>query len=181
MSATNNPIFQQLQLLMTGYAYNFYGKREIARADDLLIRERASETLGQAVHALGEQEAEFGRIYIPPMTRENPFPPPDVMAAFKELKRHKEKVMDLGVRIRGMSVPSQDKTWLRFRDEVPLLQQLVQFDYNLITGTASLRDLVLNMTAASWRDSSAASALDQYLAPLEQTVRQRTEFLQIPG
>jgi len=181
MSATSNPIFQQLQLLMTGYAYNFYGRREIARADDLLIRERAAETLGQAVNALTQQEAEFGRLYIPPMTRENPVPPADAMLAFKELTRHKEKVKDLGVRIRSMSVPSQDKTWLRFRDEVPLLSMLVQFDYNLIRGAMDLRDLVLGMSASSWRDPSAGSALDQHMTLLDQTVRQRTELLQIPG
>jgi hypothetical protein len=181
MSATSNPIFQQLQLLMTGYAYNFYGKREIARADDLLIREKASETLGQAVNALGQLEAEFGRLYIPPMTRENPVPPVQAMAQLKELTRHKDKVKDLAVRIRGLSVPSQDKTWLRFRDEVPFLQALVQFDYNLIYGTNQLRDMVLTMSAANWTDASAGAAIDQIISQLDQTLRQRTELLQVPG
>jgi hypothetical protein len=181
MSATQNPIFQQLQLLMTGYAYNFYGKREIARADDLLIREKASETLGQAVNALGQLEMEFGRHYIPPMTRENPVPPADAMAQLKELTRHKDKVKDLAVRIRGLSVPSQDKTWLRFRDEVPFLQALVQFDYNLIYGTNQLRDMILTMSAANWTDTSAGAAIDQIVGQLDQTLRQRTELLQVPG
>lgn len=179
--ATNNPIFQQLQLLMTGYGYNFYGKREMARADDLLVRERASETLAEAVAAITGQEEEFVRRFIPPASRENPYPPPETMIQLKDIGRHKEKVKDLSVRIRSMSVPTQDKTWLRFRDEVPLLQQLLQFDYNLIAGTAAMRDIVAGLTADGWKDGSAASQIAPGLADLDKAIKARQAFLQIPA
>jgi hypothetical protein len=39
-----DPVIQQLQLLLTGYGYNFYNSVNQARADDLLVRERAAIT-----------------------------------------------------------------------------------------------------------------------------------------
>ena len=51
---SNDPVVQQLQLLLTGYGYNFYNSTNQARADDILVRERASYHLAQAVRGRGE-------------------------------------------------------------------------------------------------------------------------------
>jgi hypothetical protein len=41
-------VVQQLQLLLTGYGYNFYSSANQARAEDQLVREPASYHLAQA-------------------------------------------------------------------------------------------------------------------------------------
>ena len=72
---SNDPVIQQLQLLLTGYGYNFYNSVNQARADDLLVRERASYHLAQAVDMLARLRGEYMRRFIPPLTRANPDPP----------------------------------------------------------------------------------------------------------
>jgi len=59
---SNNPLVQQLQLLLTGYGYNFYNKTNQARADDLLVRERASNFLAQTVDRLAQLRSSITRV-----------------------------------------------------------------------------------------------------------------------
>lgn len=83
---SNNPIVQQLQLLLTGYGYNFYNKQNQARADDLLVRERASYYLAQAIAALAQLRGDYFTRFVPPMTRANPDPPQEAMAQLREIE-----------------------------------------------------------------------------------------------
>ena len=77
---SNDPIIQQLQLLLTGYGYNFYSATNQARADDLLVRERASYFLAQAVDMLANLRGAYQRRFVPPLTRENPLPPAEALS-----------------------------------------------------------------------------------------------------
>jgi hypothetical protein len=72
---SDDTVVQQLQLLLTGYGYNFYSAKNQARADDLLVRERASYHLAQAADMLTNLRGAYQRLYIPPLTRANPDPP----------------------------------------------------------------------------------------------------------
>ena len=72
---SNNPLVQQLQLLLTGYGYNFYNKVNQARTDDLLVRERASYYLSQAIATLAQLRSDYYTRFIPPLTRANSDPP----------------------------------------------------------------------------------------------------------
>src|SRR5579883_2375115 len=65
---SNSPVVQQLQLLLTGYGYNFYNSVNKARSDDLLVRERASYYLAQAVNMLANLRGAYQRRFIPQLT-----------------------------------------------------------------------------------------------------------------
>jgi hypothetical protein len=80
-----DPVIQQLQLLLTGYGYNFYNATNQARADDLLVRERASYHLGQAIDMLAHLQGDYQRRFIPPLTRANPDPPAEALAQTSEI------------------------------------------------------------------------------------------------
>ncbi len=178
---SNNPLVQQMQLLLTGYGYNFYNQKNQARADDLLIRQKAAGSLDEAAHSLSNLESEYQCRYIPAATRENPYPPAEAMAKQREITHLREQVASLATRIRGMSVPTQDRIWWRFRDEQTLLNQLIQFDYQLISRTEYLYQQLHNLTAAAWHQNDPATQFEEPLHTLDQIVRDRQRFLQIPG
>src|SRR5690349_5577697 len=105
---SQDPVVQQLQLLLTGYGYNFYSRTNQARTDDLLVRERASYFLGQAIDILERLRGDYQRRFIPPLTRANPDPPQEALAQVREIGQVRQDLSDCETHIRGMSVPTQD-------------------------------------------------------------------------
>src|SRR5258708_14293385 len=114
---SNDPVVQQLQLLLTGYGYNFYNTTNQARADNLLVRERESYHLAQAVEMVATLRGEYQRRFIPPLTRANPDPPQEAMAQAREIESVQQALSNLETQIRGMATPAQDRIWWRFRQE----------------------------------------------------------------
>lgn len=174
---TNDPLARQLQLALTGYGYNFYNTKNQARADDLLVRQKAAGSLEDAGQALIRLEGEYRRRFIPPSTRENPFPPAEAMQRWQEIGQLKERIMLLASRIRGMPVPTQDRTWERFRGELPMLRQLLNFDLWLVNLTESVFQLASALTASGWNESPGTADFDQPLQGLDNLIRDRQRFL----
>lgn len=176
---SNDPVIQQLQLLLTGYGYNFYNTTNQARADDLLVRERASYHLGQAVDLLSQLQSEYQRRFIPPLTRANPDPPAEALAQVREIAATRQALSDIETHIRGMSVPAQDRLWWRFRQEQALLGQLLNFDLSLVRSSEDLYQYVLQLTPESW-NSQGSGQLRQLMQRVSSIARERERFLLIP-
>lgn len=176
---SNDPVIQQLQLLLTGYGYNFYNTTNQARADDLLVRERASYFLTQATDMLARLRSEYQRRFVPPLTRENPFPPAEALAHLREIEQVQQELSNVETHIRGMSVPSQDRIWWRFRQEQPLLMQLLNFDLALVRSSEQLYDYVSRLTPEAWQEQGSGP-LRQLIQQLTQIARDRERFLLIP-
>lgn len=176
---SSDPVIQQLQLLLTGYGYNFYNATNQARADDLLVRERASYHLGQAIDMLAQLQGEYQRRYIPPLTRANPDPPQEALAQVREIESVRQALSDIETHIRGMSVPTQDRTWWRFRQEQALLGQLLNFDLSLVRSSEDLYRYVAQLTAESW-NSQGSAALRQLIQRVSSIARERERFLLLP-
>lgn len=143
-------VVQQLQLLLTGYGYNFYSTKNQARADDLLIRERASYHLAQAADTLTNLRSAYQHRYIPPLTRANPDPPQEALAQVREMEDVQQTISNVESHIRGMSVPAQDRIWWRFRQEQPLLMQLLNFDLALVQASEQVYQCVMPLTPETW-------------------------------
>jgi len=176
---SQDPIIQQLQLLLTGYGYNFYNTTNQARSDDMLVRERASYNLSQAVTLLTTLRVDFQRRFVPTPTRENPFPPQEAMAQLREIEAIQQSISQLEAHIRGMSVPTQDRIWWRFRQEQPLLAQLLSFDLRLVRESEQLYDFVAQLSPEGWQ-VYGASPLRPQIQRLTQTANERERFLLIP-
>lgn len=176
---SNDPVIQQLQLLLTGYGYNFYSTINQARADDLLVRERASYFLTQAVDMLANLRGEYQRRFVPPLTRENPLPPAEAMAQLREIGQVQQELANAETHIRGMSVPSQDRIWWRFRQEQPLLTQLLNFDLALVRSSEQINEYISRLTADNWNAQSSGS-LRQLIQQLTLIARDRERFLLLP-
>ena len=176
---SNDPIVQQLQLLLTGYGYNFYSSVNQARADDLLVRERASYHLAQAVDMLATLRGEYQRRFIPPLTRANPDPPQEALAQVREIETAQQALSNIETAIRGMAVPSQDRIWWRFRQEEPLLRQLLQFDLALVRRCEQVYQYITQLTPDNWNNQVIAS-LRQMTHQVTQIVRDGERFLLLP-
>lgn len=167
---------QQLQLLLTGYGYNFYSATNQARSDDLLVRERASYFLGQAVTLLSSLRGDYQRRFVPPLTRENPLPPQEAMAHLRDLEEIQQTISGLESHVRGMSVPTQDRIWWRFRQEQALLGQLLSFDLRLVRGSEQLYQFVKQLTPETWH-SSGPGELRSLIQQVSEVANERERFL----
>src|SRR6184192_2366333 len=176
---SNDPIVQQLQLLLTGYGYNFYSSVNQARADDLLVRERASYHLAQAVDTLAMLRNEYMRRFIPPLTRANPDPPQEAMAQVREIETVQQALSDVEAHVRGMSVPAQDRIWWRFRQEQVLLGQLLNFDLALVRTSEQVYQYAAQLIPDDW-NSQGSVPLRRLVQQLIQIARDRERFLLLP-
>lgn len=176
---SNDPVVQQLQLLLTGYGYNFYNTANQARSDDLLVRGRASYFLSQAVSMLAQLRNDYSTRFIPPLTRANPDPPQEVMAQIREIESAQQALSSLESHIRGMSVPTQDRIWWRFRQEQPLLMQLLNFDLSLVRSSEQIYQYVSQLTLEMW-NSQGSSVLRQMTQQLARLGQERERFLLLP-
>jgi hypothetical protein len=180
LEPSHDPLVQQLQLLLTGYGYNFYNRTNQARADDLLVRERASYYLSQAIAILARLRSDYHTRFIPPLTRANPDPPQEAMAQIREIEAAQQALSQVESHIRGMSVPTQDRIWWRFRQEQALLRQLLNFDLTLVRSSEQIYQYVSQLTPEQWKSqgSSALGQMTQQLAHLAQE-RERLLLLQL--
>jgi len=176
---SDDPVVQQLQLLLTGYGYNFYGAKNQARADDLLVRERASYHLAQAVDMLTNLRGTYQFRYIPPLTRANPDPPVEALVQVREMEGMQQTISNVESHIRGMSVPTQDRIWWRFREEHALLLQLLNFDLALVRASEQVYQYVTQLTPETW-NNQANGQLRQLIQQVTQVARDREQFLLLP-
>jgi len=178
----DNPVVRRLQLLTTGWGYNFYDDRNQARADDMLIRQKVCHRLGEAVTALSGLEVAYRQRFVPPATREAPFPPAETMERLRAIGRLKARVGDISVRLSGASVPTQDKIWFRLRQERTLLLQLLSYDEGMIAGAERIADLARDLTPEQWDadPSGAATTFDAPLRELDEALRARNDLLLMP-
>lgn len=176
---SNDPVVQQLQLLLTGYGYNFYNTTNQARSDDLLVRQRASYFLSQAVSMLAQLRNDYSMRFIPPLTRANPDPPQEAMAQVREIEAAQQALASLESHIRGMSVPTQDRIWWRFRQEQALLMQLLNFDLTLVRSSEQMYQYVSQLTPELW-NSQGSNTLRQMTQQLTRLAQERERFLLLP-
>lgn len=173
---SNDPVVQQLQLVLSGYGYNFYSAKNQARADDLLVRQRATYHLNQAVDMLATLRGDYQRRFIPPLTRANPDPPQEALAQSSEIEAVQQSISAAEAHIRGMSVPTQDHIWWRFQQELPLLTQLLSFDLALVRASERVYYCVAQLTPDGW-NSQGSGQLRWLIQQLIQVTRDREQFL----
>lgn len=177
---SDNSASQGLQTLLFGTGFNFYNTRNQMRADDLLVRQRASAALADAAQSVSALEQEFRRRFIPSATRDAPFPPADALEKLRALGRVRMRLLDLEAQINGMPVPTQDKIWWRYRDEETLLHTLLGHDYALVQQTELARQHAEALTADAWNDTGEDNDMERGLHDVEKTIRERRQFLQMP-
>jgi len=117
----------QLRGLLASDVYSSKGR---LRADDLLVRERVGRGLGEASARLRELISRWRADRVPPSTREQPFPPAEVMEPVRKGERLCRAIEDAATAVRGLPVLNADRVWDRVRGVG--LDELMQFDWALV-------------------------------------------------
>jgi len=146
--------------------YGFYRNVTRVRADDLLVRALAADSLHRAEAALSLAEQKL-RHAIPAPSREIPFPDPALLATARSLKAFQERIATLETRLRGAAaLPDRD-----FSAVIPtedLRHRLVALD-------AALVDRATAVETGGAGDVEAGFA--ELLDALEQAITDRTELV----
>lgn len=173
----DDPVYRTWVMLLNGYGYSWYRLDNQLRADDLLIRARASEHLGAAVSRLRAIEAAYRREYLPPPSREHPDSDPEHLAAARRMRVITERILDIDTRVRGAAVPPDDKVWQRHRDELDTLWRLSECDVVLVGAAKELAGIVAELPLDAAVDPDAVARIDRQLGYLTAALKQRGDLL----
>ena len=175
----NSRLYRIGVMLLNGYGYNWYRLDNQMRADDLLVRSRASEHLESAAARLRDLEGRYRRKYLPPPTRDHPDPDPQHLAAARHFRGVTERVLEIDTRLRGAAVPPDDQVWLRQRGELETLQRLGNCDVVLVAGAKEVVETVAGMPADVCIDPAIEQQIDKHLDRLAETLTRRGEILAV--
>ncbi len=81
--------------------------------------------------------------------------------------------------MRGMAVPTADRIWGRFRAELTILRQLLQFDLDLVRGSEAIYQQASSASVDTWIGASAQEFRGM-LRHLNQIALAREQFLRMP-
>lgn len=176
-----SPLWETWTMLLNGYGYNWYRLDNQARADDLLIREKAGYFLGLAASKLLEAETAYHRKFLPPGTREQPFPPPDKVAAHRRLRELRQAVLSMEGVVRSLPVPASDKIWQRHRLQLTTLKRLTGMDVGLIGVAKLLVDETEKTVVDQWNENETPERFNDILQQFKSLVEERRSLLLIDG
>jgi hypothetical protein len=164
-------------MLLNGYGYNWYRLDNRMRADDLLVRSRASDHLASAAARLRDLERGYRRKYLPPPSRERPNPDPQHLAVVRQFRAIEDRITEIDTRLRGGAVPPNDKIWLRHRNEIDTLQRLGECDAILAASAKELDDYFADLPEDAIIDAAVEVQIDGHLDRLTEILAQRSETL----
>lgn len=171
------PIKRTAVSLLYGWGYNFYREENKLRADDLLIRNKVSGILSAARAHLSALENDWRREFLPPPTRDQPFPDRKMVDHAKRITRSGQFIEQVATAILAAETPTNDKIWLRHRTERGLLEVLEAIDVRLIDTAIAFHDLVIEWDRTQVSDLQIETVIGEALKPLKLIVKERAERL----
>jgi hypothetical protein len=155
-------------------ASDVYTAKGRLRADDLLVRERVARSLADATARLRDLAGQWRAGRVPASTRENPFPPAEVMVPLRQADRLARDIDAVAVAVRGLPLLPADKVWDRLRRGG--LDELMQFDWALVGEADELSALL-----ASAADLTAVDqpAVQGRLRRLTEVVADRRRYVEV--
>jgi hypothetical protein len=164
-------IADRLRSLLASDVYTTKGR---LRADDLLIRERVARSLGEASARLRDLASQWRADRVPPSTRENPFPPAEVMAPLRQADRLGKDIDAVATSVRGLPLLPEDKVWDRVRRGG--LDELLQFDWALVSEADELAGQLAAVPDLGAVDSAAVA---QRLRRLTEVIADRRRYIEV--
>jgi len=161
----------KLRSLLASDVYTAKGR---LRSDDLLVRERVGRGLGEATAHLRDLISRWRAERLPPSTRDQPFPPAELMEPIRRAERLIRSIDDVAVAVRGLPMLNQDKVWDRVRRMG--LDELLQFDWTLVGESDALAQ---DLGAAAVLDEVDGPAAGARLLTIRQVIADRRHYLEI--
>jgi hypothetical protein len=169
------PLRQIATNLFYGWGYNFYRVENQLRADDQLVRAKATWLLGMAMTSVCAAEIEYRREFLPAPSRAKPFPEPEAVKSAQRLERFAKDIGVLESLIQQQPVPENDRMTQRYREEASTLKTLIECDEQLVGQCELLRSML-----SSQNGSAILKDLPDFESGLEairETLRKRGTVL----
>ena len=145
------------------------------RADDLAVRSRAAEMLARAAQALSNAAAEYRRTRLPPPTREQPFPPAELVEPAQVARRCAERYTAAADRVRNAPFPPDPKkAWKKLRGAGAA--RLLELDRTLVGQSEYAAAVVSGVVAELLTEIPTEEAYDA-LAAVAATLEERIAYL----
>jgi hypothetical protein len=176
----HDPVLQSLQVMMSGFGYNFYDAGNVARANDQIVRDKAAGMLAETDRTLRALERDYRARYIPPPSREQPFPDAQALAPLDELERLRKRIEALATTIRCFEAPGGDMVWFRIRQERATLERLLAFDVGLVGSVRALSQAVQALSVESIHERRLGELSDTSLGALASMLDARGALLALP-
>ena len=178
----DSALYRNWVMLLNGWGFNWYKLENRLRADDLLIRSRASEHLAAAAARLRALEVAFREKYLPPPSRQHPYPDPARLEQLRRLQAFQTRLAELDTNLRGAAVPGEDQIWARHRNEAATLSRLAHLDTVLVGSAMELAQGVARYDIETIFGPDAAGQIESHFAALKTALDRRSALLQIqPG
>lgn len=149
------PARRLLSNLFYGWGYNFYRCERQLPADDLLIREKLSQLLGDCRSHLRSLEASFWSAHRTP-GRDYAFLNADAVFTAQALLHAQRAIETMETAIRMAAAPQTSRIHQRHREERNTLDKLVAVDGDVLLALVTLRDAIARLqhgtVAASLKD-----------------------------
>ena len=100
----------------------------------------------------------------------------EALAQVREMEEVQQELGNIESHIRGMSVPTQDRIWWRFRNEHVLLTQLLSFDLALVRSSEQLYLYVAQLSPEIW-NMQGSMQIRNMIQQVVQIARDRERFL----
>jgi hypothetical protein len=165
------PVGNRLRRLLASDVYSEKGR---LRSDDLLVRERVRRGLGEATARLRQLASDWRADRVPPSTREQPFPPAEVMEPLRRAERLGRVIDDLSTTVGGLPLMSQDRVWDRVRRVG--LDELLQFDWTMVGESDAL---ARSLTECGALDDVDIGAAEQRISRLREAIADRRRYIEI--
>jgi hypothetical protein len=178
-TAVAGPIQQAATLLFYDWGYEFYRAPHRLRADDLLIRAKVSEILAAARARLGALETRYRQEFLPPPTRDAPFPDRAQFEQARGLARCGQMIEAIATTVVAAPAPANDFVWLRHRSEGGVLEALAALDASLIDEAVILHNRIIALDLQAASAPEFEDRLTAWLKPLRALIDRRRERLTI--
>jgi hypothetical protein len=155
-------------------ACDLYTEKGRLRSDDQLIRQRVNRGLTDATARIRELIARWRKDRVPPSTREQPFPPADVMEPIRRAERLIRTIDEAATVVKGLPVLNHDKVWDRVRRIG--IEDLLQFDWTLV-GESDV--LASDLDQVTELDQIDVSAVEARIRKIREIVGERQRYLEI--
>lgn len=129
---------------LNGWAYDYSDPLNYLRDTSIQIRNNCDRLLADYTKQLKDDLSKFRKTFPEP-TRENPFPPKEMLDAAKEMSDYIRLVEDLRTMIVTASIPPKEMIRHSKNDNVQMLSELEVIDKEMIETLSVMDDSKIDM------------------------------------
>ena len=167
------PVGRTVDLMLSGWGYNYHAPLAKARENDQIVRRLASAALTQAQDRLRRLEADYRQAKVPPPSRQKPFPTQEVQELLGQLHRVNAAVKEFIAALDSMESSLVDHQSKRLRNEQEYLVKLTLADIQLVLAAQSVRDGAGRLSLSDIGTVNGPKVLDPLLDEFSRRLRDR--------